>query len=232
MLAQLFLAGADLGQARADDSHTDQPVPGKVHALSEHTAKNGKPDLCFLRMGIEMPKKFGALGFIHAALLTDCGDRGVPGRKVLQNRLQITVAGKEGKIVAGPGICHAGDQIGNLCDAGRTVPVAGADMPGTPQPQITGRERTAQGHGTRIGQPAQILVVPCRRQRGAEQNGGATFGEVVGQKGAGIQTEHGRPDFAAVGRNLQHKVVIECVRNAKPAAHIKVELQQRSKLQR
>ena len=100
-------------------------------------------------------------------------------------------------------------------------------MAGAPQPQIFPRKGAAQRHRLGVGNTAKILVVSGGGECGAEQHRRAALGKVLRQKGAGVQAQKNSAHLAAVGRGLEHKVVVKCVGAAQKTAHIKIQLQHR-----
>ena len=130
-------------------------------------------------------QKRRALRLVHGGLLPQRGKVRVTGGKILPHRLQVAVTGEKHQVVAGLARRQAGDQVADRRHAGCAVLVAGAYLPGAPQPQIALRERAAQRHGMGVGHAAQVAVIPGRRQRGAKEYRRAPLGKIAGQKALG-----------------------------------------------
>ena len=131
-------------------------------------------------------QKFGALRFLHAGGLAQRVNGGAKLCKSVGDLLHIAVAGEKRQIVAGLGAYQLCQQLGDLCDAAVAVLVAGADVAGTPQPQIFPRKGAAQCHRLGVGNAAKILIVSGGGECGAEQHRRAPLGKVLRQKGAGV----------------------------------------------
>ena len=227
MLPELLLAGSHLGQTGPHHSYADQSVPGKVHTFAENTTQDGKAYQRTLRFRSKAGQEGLPGRFIHAGFLAEGFKFRVADRKILPHGLQVAVAGKENQVVTGFSLRQAGDQVRNGRYTGSAIFIAGADIAGTPKPQMRVGKRTAQRHSMGVWKAAKIFIVPCRCQSSTEQHSGASLGEIGGQKGAGIQAKERGAHLTAIGGNLQNKMVVKCVRYAQPGADIKIELQQR-----
>ena len=226
VISQLFLAGPDLRQTGADNGYTDQALPCQVYALAKDAAQHGKPEQGLSVPRQELRQKLRALALVHGGFLAEGGLVRVAGGEILPHLLQVAVTGEEGQVV--PRLCsgHHGQQIRHFGNAVCPVLVAGADLPGAPQPHIGRVKRAAQCHGAGVGQTAQILVVTCRGQRSTEQHRRTALGKVCRQEVTGVQAEHSGANLAADGGYLQNKVVVKRVCHPQPGADIKVQLQQ------
>ena len=131
-------------------------------------------------------QKFGALCFLHTGGLAQRVNGGAKLCKGVGDLLHIAVAGEKRQIVAGLGAYQLCQQLGDLRDAAVAVFVTGADMVGTPQPQIFPRKGAAQRHRLCLGDAAKILIVSGGGECGTEQHRRTPLGKVLRQKGAGV----------------------------------------------
>ena len=227
VIAQLLLPGADLRQPGADNGRADETVARKVDAFAKDAAQHRKAEQRRSGRGRKLRKEGRAGCLVHFGLLAAGGQVGVLAHKFFINLLQVSIAWEKGQVVA-RARAHHGRQTGrDAAGAGGTVAVARADAARADKREARGVERAAQRDGFGVGQAAQILIIPGRAERGAEQHRRAAQREIRLQKSAGVQAELGGFDLAAKRRELQNKVLVEGIGHAQPGAHVKIELQQR-----